>query len=459
VPLPDSSLPAGVVTLGIDAYQWLDWVAVITASPVHFFISILDSSGNVFVSQNPDLNLSKTWVFSIPSVFDAEELFQEVMETGNGKAYLRFFGQENRRIGVKIPVKSTSFFLMLDSSQQVVSFAPSSKVTSTLMNIVFIFLIIGSGMAIIITFRISRPLNSLYRVMQQVAAGDFSARYHQDRVGFEINVIGHTFNHMIDSVLHHMEEARTEKLFREVLSQELKIGHDIQRSILPKETPHFPDIDIATGFQGAKEVAGDFYDLFLRSESELVCAVADAAGKGISACLYSLCVRSMLRSFESTSESLAEMLRKTNNLFCKDTAETGNFVTAWVGILNSRTKQLEFASCGHLPGLLKRRDGRIEELTTSGIALGIMPLHQSEPSSTTTLAQGDLLLLYTDGLIDSQDAYFEFFGKQRLIDTVKEIPASFTAQESIEYILERLTAFTQSTPITDDRTLLLVKIV
>ncbi|MBS0620587.1 MAG: SpoIIE family protein phosphatase [Verrucomicrobia bacterium] len=448
--------PIGVVAIGIDALEWLGWVSLVTSSPFPFNISILDEKGSLFVSQDPHLNLGGMWIFPITSTNDAQQLFTIAMQTPEGKQYLSLFAPKEKRIGVQIPIPGTPFYFLLDSAQQSVSIQPSSEVIHTLVNALLIFFLIGGGMALLITLRISRPLNGLCAVMQRVAAGDLTARYARDRMGFEINAIGEIFNKMIDSVIQHMEIARNERISREILSQELKIGQEIQRSILPTERPDFPSVDIASGFQGAKEVAGDFYDLFVREPGELVCAVADAAGKGISACLYSLGVRSLLRSFEVSTSDLSAILRETNNLFCHDTGETGYFVTAWVGILNAQTKRMRFSSCGHLPGILRRKNGQIEEITTSGLPLGVQ--HWSEvPCSEVTLAEGDVLILYTDGILDAQNSQSEFFGKERLMQAVREISAS-SAQEWTDGILNRVNAHTQGEPLYDDQTLLIIKI-
>lgn len=446
----------GAVSLGIDAKRWIDWISILVTSPIQFNVSILDENGGVFFSQDKDFNIANMSVFPVSPTGNVEDIFNAASRTPAGKEFLRLWGQHGHNIAVRVPVSGAGFYLLLDTAQQQVVIQPSSEVVANLIRALLLFLFVGGGMAVLITFRISRPLSALYQVMKRVEKRDLTARYHQDRMGFEINAIGRVFNRMIDSLLHHMEEARNERISRELLSKELKIGHDIQRSILPKEMPKLPGFDIATGFQGAKEVAGDFYDLFSRDNGELWCAVADAAGKGVPACLYSLCARSMLRSFQSSGVPLDQVIVRTNNLFCLDTGATGNFVTAWVGSLDRNTRKLTYCSCGHPPSILLKKEGRVELLGTPGMALGVLPL-ESVATQEVQLDAGDVLLLYTDGIIDSQDSFFEFFGKERLLSALKEAH-HLNAEEIVETIIDRVNNFAQDVPIYDDRTLVVIKV-
>ncbi|MES2122008.1 MAG: SpoIIE family protein phosphatase [Chlamydiota bacterium] len=448
--------PIGMITLGIDAQKWVEWISILVTSPILFNVSILDENGGVFYSQDKDFNLANMSVFPVSPTGNVEDIFNAASRTPEGKEFLKLWGQHNHNIAVRVPVSGAGFYFLLDSSQQQVTVQPTAEVLGSLIRALILFVLVGGGMAMLITFRISRPLSALYQVMKRVERRDLTARYHQDRMGFEINVIGRVFNRMIDSLLHHMEEARNERISRELLTKELKIGHDIQRSILPKEMPKIPGFDIATGFQGAKEVAGDFYDLFSCEDGELWCAVADAAGKGVSACLYSLCVRSMLRSFQASNVPLDQVVVNTNNLFCLDTGNSGNFVTAWVGAIDRNTRKLTYCSCGHLPSMLLKKDGRVELLGTPGIALGVLPI-DSATCVEVQLDPGDVLLLYTDGIIDSQDSFFEFYGRDRLLSSLKEAH-HLTAEEIVETIIDRVNNFAQDTPIVDDRTLVVIKV-
>ena len=190
--------------------------------------------------------------------------------------------------------------------------------------------------------------------------------------------------------------------------------------------PSSPGLDIASGFTPAREVGGDFYDVYVKRDvqpNQLVIAIADASGKGITACFYSLCVRSMLRSYDSTYADLPKIIRSTNNLFCLDTGDTGMFVTAWVGIYDPATKIIRFSSCGHHPAIIKRKDGSLIEVTTSGIALGVAPFDKVK-ADQFQLETGDWVILYTDGILDARDAEGTHFGKERFFRSHQSCPRS-----------------------------------
>jgi sigma-B regulation protein RsbU (phosphoserine phosphatase) len=447
----------GTLTIGLDAKAWLNWIALVTTAPIHFQLSLQKADGSVFINQEDRFDAHNAWLFTIDPTYDSETLYNQVLATSEGQAYMSFLGGHKRWLGIRMQVPGTSFYLLIHAPSDSVSVIPSSALVTRLFNAGLIFLVIGGGLSLLLTIRISRPLNALFHVMGQVEKGNLLARYHQDRMGFEINTLGHTFNRMLDAVIHHIEEARTERVAREILSKELKIGHDIQRSILPRQKPDFAGVSIATGFQGAQEVAGDFYDMFITEKNDLVCSIADAAGKGISACLYSFLVRSMLRSFASVSDQLTSIVEQTNTLFCKDTADSGNFVTAWVGLVSAETKRLHYVSCGHLPALLKRANGTIEELTTPGMALGVIP-NMEVNAASVQLLPGDMLILYTDGITDAQNSYFELFGKERFLEVVKA-DKHRNAEQLVDAILERVDSFSQGLPPFDDRTLLVLQMI
>jgi sigma-B regulation protein RsbU (phosphoserine phosphatase) len=183
--------------------------------------------------------------------------------------------------------------------------------------------------------------------------------------------------------------------------------------------------------------------------------IADAAGKGISACLYSLMLRSMLRSC-ATEDDLSTLICHANNLFCLDTGESGFFATAWVGIYNADTHLLQYASCGHHPAMLHRATGRIEELITKGIALGVTPLEKME-TAEVLLHAGDTLLLYTDGVLEAHNPASTLFGKYRLHQLI-EAHADGSAKQLVSQLLNEVSLFCEKTPQHDDITVLALKL-
>lgn len=319
-----------------------------------------------------------------------------------------------------------------------------------------LLILIGGVGAFWIIIRISRPLRQLYFVMDEVSHQNYQQRYQTDRYGFEINILGENFNHMITALLQNKERAENERVSREVLSKELQIGRSVQQELLPKQIPEFPGLSLGTGFQPAKEVAGDFYDLIALDEKHLFLAIADASDKGVSACLYSLIVRSMLRSHLMAGENLKEIIRKTNDLFCKDTGYSGNFVTAWLGLFEVETRKLHYHCSGHLPAVVVHSDGNTEELLTEGIALGVKEGNHIEIKSIS-LQPRSLICLYSDGITEAHNEKGELFGKSRLLDFLR-CHRDLEAQALIDRLIAEIHQFAGDLAQHDDLTIVCINV-
>jgi serine phosphatase RsbU (regulator of sigma subunit) len=433
--------PFGTLLLGISAQTVIDDLGRFKDVRYPFRLSLIDQEDIIFVQEGAKITKESLQIFT-----------PETIETG--LAHI----QTNRdRIGLKIPVRGSSFFLLIDVPQNAVLEIERHEFFSRVFSLFLIILILGGGGTIWLTRRMAKPLKALSLAMERVGEGDLEVRFHRDFMGFEINLLGKNFNQMVESLIKNMEEAKNERVARELLAHELKIGYEIQKTILPKEMPIIPGLDLASGFLAAQEVAGDCYDLFYKKErNRLIFSIADASGKGVSACLYSLCVRSFLRSFSSSCDDLSEIIRLTNQLFCEDTKETGTFVTAWIASLDLKTLSLHYSSCGHPPALLKRKGGTIEELSTANVPLGIMPFEEII-SSSIQLVPGDLLLIYTDGLIEAHNAEMHLFGKARLLEAMHHAPQA-SSTELVHYFLKRVSLFEKGAPQFDDLTLVVIQI-
>ncbi|MDN3507214.1 MAG: SpoIIE family protein phosphatase [Simkaniaceae bacterium] len=372
----------------------------------------------------------------------------ETWKQNFGFPFVSFVENEDkpvRGIHLDVPVQEANFVIRVALTPEEIAQYSGGEVLFHILILLAIVVIIGGLGALFLIFRISKPFRQLQQVMGAVESGNYEAQYSPDRFGFEINDLGQNFNGMLSSLLQNMEKAK-----------ELEIGRSVQNQLLPKEIPEFPGLFIGSGFAPAKEVAGDFYDLFVRGEDELLIAVADGSGKGVSACFYSLLVRSMLRSHALAGEELKEIVQKTNTLFCKDTGDTGNFVTAWVGLYNAKSRMLEYSSAGHMPGVLIEESGDIKELGTEGIALGAMETDQISTGSVK-LKIGDLLILYSDGVTEAHNEKGELFEKARLIEFLSA-HRSLQPQELIDHLIEEVNQFAGELAQHDDLTALCVKI-
>lgn len=362
----------------------------------------------------------------------------------------------NKDLALIFTVSNANFDLRVFLSANKIPQYGNGNFFTHLMTLIAILVVIGGASAFWLVVRISRPLEQLYAVMEGVRKGNYSQKYSSDPLGFEINILGENFNQMLRDLLQNRQKAEDERVEREVLSQELLIGRRVQKELLPKEIPEFSGLSLGVGFVPAKEVAGDFYDLFARSEKELLISIADASDKGVSACFYSLVVRSMLRSHAIAGEDLQNIVLKTNQLFCKDTAFSGNFVTAWVALYEADTNTLHYHSAGHLPALIIFPDGNIEEHTTEGIALGVEESAMAYVKSIR-LEKGSLLFLYSDGITEAHNEKGELFGKSRLLDFLQS-HHNQKPQELIDALIKEVHQFAGELSQHDDLTAVSIKV-
>lgn len=297
--------------------------------------------------------------------------------------------------------------------------------------------------------------------MESIQKGDLSVRYLHDPLGFEINTLGLSFNEMIDTLLEKRYLAEEEKVKVEIYEKELKIGQQVQRGLFPTHIPTYHGIEFAQRYIPAKEVGGDFYDIFTKEKEDgeqLVLVIADASGKGVQACFYSLGVRSNLRVFAREYTDPGLILNRVNNLFYDDSGDSGMFVTLLLGIYDPKSRQLSYSSCGHNPPLLRKADGQIVVLSQSKsvMALGVKK-DLDTASEKVTLDPGDVVVFYTDGITETHDENNKLFDEERLESIIKE-KGEGAVDQTATVLLEEVRKFQGKAAQHDDITLLLMKV-
>ncbi len=208
-------------------------------------------------------------------------------------------------------------------------------------------------------------------------------------------------------------------------AREMKMASDIQESAIPRTFPPFPEekrFDIFADMKTAKDVGGDFYDFYYAGPNRIIFLVADVSGKGVPGALFMMRAKITIKGIAQTGKPLAEVVGEANEaLSCDNGANM--FVTAWIGELNLETGVVTYVNAGHNPPIVMSAkpgaDGvRAKYLRTKpGLVLGMMP-GMKYKSQTITLAPGNALYLYTDGITEQPDEKNELFGEERLVRTV-----------------------------------------
>jgi GAF domain-containing protein len=245
-----------------------------------------------------------------------------------------------------------------------------------------------------------------------------------------------------------------EMVVRERLETEVQLARQIQQTFIPESLPQFDDWELAARWKTARQVGGDFYDVFDLPDGSLGLFIADVADKGVPAALFMALTRTLVRAAVIEAESPAEAMRRVNDLLVPDTKQ-GMFVTAVYAVLDMQTSELTYVNAGHNPPLWVREDGSIERLTRTAIALGVVTDGHVD-QRTIKFKSCESLLLYTDGLTESFNAEGEFYGEERLLQSIRSVPCS-TASDLLDAVEKFLLNFVQDMPPADDLTMLVLR--
>jgi phosphoserine phosphatase RsbU/P len=241
------------------------------------------------------------------------------------------------------------------------------------------------------------------------------------------------------------------------LHTEMELAKRVQLSLLPKNPPYFPGIDVWAASSPASQVGGDFYDFLVRPGQSFTFMVGDISGKGLSAALLMGMIRTMLRTQVSTlSHPTPEaVISLSNTNLYSDFTELSRFVTVFMGQYEVQSRQLIYANAGHSPVIYYPRGGRAGMLKADGTAMGVLPESQSR-NQHLILQNGDVLIIGTDGMAEASNNSNSRFGYQRLLE-ITEKTAHLTAQEIGNAFFQELKEFSIGAPQEDDQTLVVLK--
>ncbi|MEI6104801.1 MAG: SpoIIE family protein phosphatase [Methanothrix sp.] len=269
------------------------------------------------------------------------------------------------------------------------------------------------------------------------------------------------FAFIIANVITHRETKRERDSYQlelQIKQAEMVVAADIQKSFLPKNIPSLEGFDIAATTIPAREVGGDFYD-FTEQDGNLQFVIADVSGKGVPAALFMALSRIIVRACAAPQRRASERLRCANKMIVDDSgsATSGMFVTLFFATLNRKDRSLVYANAGHNPPLLFRAaSSSIMAMDVTGVALGMMADMEYEQRQIS-LESDDILLLYTDGIVEAMNGKEEFFGEKRLRSSLASA-TELSAQGTLDSILRDLRQFTVGAEQSDDITAIVFKV-
>ena len=283
---------------------------------------------------------------------------------------------------------------------------------ASLYTSVFMQVLIFATLFVFIYFLIKKVIiNNLKQVnssLGQITNGNLNVVVDV-RSNEEFASLSDDINSTVETLKNYIAEAATR------IDKELEYAKQIQLSALPVNFPENEEFSVYAQMIAAKEVGGDFYDFYKVSDNKVVFLVADVSGKGIPAAMFMMSAKTIIRDLAESGMDANEIFTKANEKLCENN-ESGMFVTAWMGILDTETGKLRYANAGHNPPLLLRNNNEFEFLRSrAGFVLAGME-GMRYIVNELQMNNGDRIFLYTDGVTEATNINNKLYGEARLLE-------------------------------------------
>ncbi|GAB5402394.1 MAG: hypothetical protein Aurels2KO_06250 [Aureliella sp.] len=249
------------------------------------------------------------------------------------------------------------------------------------------------------------------------------------------------------------EHAMLESYVKET-EEELRLAQRIQRQLLPRSVPDFPNLDIYGQSDPAEWTSGDYFDYLTLKGGSLAVVVADVSGHGLGPALLMSSTRASFRGIAPTTDDVGRLLTSGNQAVA-DAVSESEFVTAMAVQYDATTKSLHYATAGHA-GYLVRSDGSCDRLSGDSPPLGILPELEVDTGIRQPVGEGDILVLVTDGILEASNSSESMFGEERLLESVRQNQTE-SAQSIVRALLAASRNYAGSQPQQDDITAVVVK--
>ncbi len=320
----------------------------------------------------------------------------------------------------------------------------------TFVLIEILSLVIG----VMIAHRITFSIHNIYSAIQSIQAGDFGAQIpsrHRD----QLDNVADSVNDMSSSIVHLMQEVSR----REALEKELEIAKEVQIQLFPQQLPTVNRLAISAVCRPARQVSGDYYDFLVQDSDDVDIVVGDISGKGISAALLMASLQATIRNelVATDGEPRKRMARVAHNvnrrLYRRSSPES--YSTLVLNHWDARARHLYYCNAGHHPPLHFSK-GEVNGLTVGGTVVGLFENWQFE-AGAVEVNPGDVVLYFTDGVVEAANVDGEQFGTERLIELVQ--PNLFLTPEDIqELVLEQVFSWSEGEEQADDITVVCLKV-
>ena len=317
------------------------------------------------------------------------------------------------------PVKATGWSVCVTSFYGDI-FAGINGLWNWLITILLLGILLLAGFCYFTVRKLTEPMVRFAGAANEVAKGNFNVELPVIKSKDEMKILHNSFGKMQKSLVDYMEELKRTTASKERIESELRIARSIQMAMVPKIFPPFPereDVDLFAKLIPAKEVGGDLYDFFIEND-KLYFIIGDVSGKGVPASLVMAVTCRLFRTLAAHFSTPAEIVMALNDTLAENN-ETNMFCTAFLGVLDLKTGNMQYCNAGHnAPGIiLPTDDVKFMELVPN-LPLGLFGgfPYQGEECN---LAPGSSLFLYTDGVTEAENKENSLYSDERLLDLLE----------------------------------------
>lgn len=451
---PDSKEIAGMVSCEISLREMKQMLSEIKIGETGYAF-IIDQSGYFITHPNNEWILNKN-LFEKPSTIikgDLREIESKIRNGGRGAGYGISKYLNNQ--------KSWFYYAPISNSNWIVIIVIPEKELFKQISVNFQKIILVSGLGILILFllnmfifrRMLDPLARITLAIQRFSSVSGNELKSKD----EIKMLAESLENWQKKygiLINEQHKTAKEKLKFE---KDLKSAHEIQQNIIPSGYPAFtehPEIDLFAVLKPAESIGGDLYDYYFIDNDHLLITIGDVSGKGIPASLFMAIASTLIKS-NSNMLSSHEIIENVNREL-GDRNPNQYFLTLFIGVLDIKTGMMDYCNAAHNYPYILHTDGTVQTLSKShGIPLGIYK-NRTYKSNTVELQFGDLILLYTDGVINSRDSGGTHYGIEKLKSNIQSM-GDFTAKEVVTRLLQSIMIYEGENQQSDDISLMALK--
>lgn len=449
----------GIVTIDVS----LDWLSKIVDSIKFYktgYAFLISRSGTIITHPHKEFIMNES-IFSLSEEADQDYLAKIGKEMISGKSGFK------KVVPITTKKESWMYYEPLPTVKwSLAVIFPEEELYTDLYGLFLSLILIsltGLLLLIIIIITVARnitnPIKQLAKATVEIGNGNFNAKLPKIVRDDEITQLNLSIKSMQNDLKMYLHDFEEQTLNKDRMLNELKIAHDIQVSFIPRTYPAFPhikSIDIHGQVETAKEVGGDLFDFFLIDNQTICITICDVSSFGMPASLFMAFARTVIRAKAQKPLILKEIVSEINKDLCIDNDKTFS-LTLFLGIINLKTGELEYCNANHLPPIIISDNKQITTLDDQqNESLGLnYETHFN--TSKIILNQNDLILLFTDGVTEAINEDADFYGINRLTESIKGFNHKETTKKTTEFLINEVKTFIGNTEHTDDITILTVK--